>query len=567
MKNNDTIKLIPILCLLVVGGIQPVLAQEDAGRIEKRFEQLPEPKSTLQPLFIPLQEQLPPAQAAQIHFTLKELRLTGNTAFSTTELQSLYADQLGKEISLLDLYRIRDAITAKYGNAGYGLSRAVIPEQRIQADGIVRIEIIEGFIDKVIIEGADNEQRAFLDYASEKIRAERPLNVKTLERYLLLANDRFTIKVTATMKRSDKTPGASSLILKVEPAPQFEGGASLDNRGTDSVGPWQIRGNVSVNGLFGRAAKTSLAYITTSQTDELRYVALSHTDVVTDEGATLTFAYSHISSDAGDPVLKLLEQHSKGETWSIRLSHPFIRTRQENLTGHIEYENNDNTNESLGAVVSKDRIRSVRTGLSYDRADVYDGTNQALLELSVGLDGLGATDSNSPLKSRADGKVDYRKLTLNLSRDQQLGYFDASLTRFSAYAGLMAQYADSGLLSAEECGLGGQQFGRAYDSSEILGDRCLAGSLELRYLANVADTPFKYAQFYGFYDIGKTQNEHPLSPTDSKNKSLASAGLGIRFGIQKHVTGAIEAAKPLTRVVANEGNKDPRIFASLVVRF
>jgi hemolysin activation/secretion protein len=543
------------------------LAQEDASRIEKRFEKPPEPKSTLQPLLIPLQEQVPPEQAGQMRFTLKEVALAGNTAFSSAELQLLYAELLGKDITLLDIYRLRDAITAKYGNAGYGLSKALIPEQRIQAEGIVRIEIIEGFVDEVIIEGASEDQTAFLVHASERIKAERPLNARTLERYLLLANDRYAIKVTATMKKSEKTPAASTLILKVEPAPRIEGGASIDNRGTDAVGPLQISGNVSVNGLFGRAAQTSLFYVTGEQPKELQYWSLSHTDVLSAEGTALTLTYNTSKSQPGTPLLRLLEQQSDSETWAFSLAHPFIRTRQENLSAHLKYEQKDTTSQSLGVLTSEDKLRSIRTGLAYDRADAYDGVNQALVEFSAGLKGLGATDPNSPLRSRADGRVDYQKLTINLSRNQELGYFSSSLSRFSLNAALMGQYAGTGLLSAEECGIGGQQFGRAYDSSEILGDRCLAASIELRFTPNVAGTPFKSAQFYGFYDGGSTRNENPLSATDPLSKSLSSTGIGVRFGLPGNITGSIEATQPLTRAVANEGNKNARIFGNLGVRF
>ena len=67
---------------LGVGIVLPVsvLAQENAGRIEKRFEKPPEPKSVQQPLVFPIQEQLPPEQAGKVRFTLKQLSVTGNTA-------------------------------------------------------------------------------------------------------------------------------------------------------------------------------------------------------------------------------------------------------------------------------------------------------------------------------------------------------------------------------------------------------------------------------------------------------------------------------------------------------
>jgi hemolysin activation/secretion protein len=131
----------------------------------------------------------------------------------------------------------------------------------------------------------------------------------------------------------------------------------------------------------------------------------------------------------------------------------------------------------------------------------------------------------------------------------------------------MGQYSATGLLSTEECGIGGSQFGRAYDFSEIVGDSCMAASLELRYAINTHGTPFQYAQLYTVYDGGSTANDHPLSATDDKTKSLSSIGLGVRVGLRKFVTGSVEYAKPLTRDVANEGNRDARVFASISARF
>ena len=557
------------LLMLGVSFVLPfaVLAQENAGRLEKRFEKPPEPKSVQQPLIFPIQEQVPPEQAGQVRFTLKQLTIAGNTAFSSAELESLASEYIGKEISLLDVYRLRDAITSKYGNAGFGLSKAIVPPQKIQADGMVQLQVIEGFIDEVILEGATADQQDYLAHAAEKLKAERPLSAKTLERYLLLANDRFAIKVTSTLRQSKNTPAASTLILKVEKAPKIDGGATLDNRGTPAVGRTQFNGDVSLNGLFGRAAKSTVGYATVEQGSELQYWSLSHTEIVSNEGTSLVFGYTNSTSKPGTVLLRSLNLKSESEGWSAKLAHPFIRTRQENLTAQIKYDQRDVESQSLNTTTSLDRIRSIRLGLSYDNADAYDGVNQALLEYSFGINGLGATGNNAPLKSRADGKSDYQKLTLNLSRNQELSYFSPVLSRFSINTALMGQYAGGGLLSTEECGIGGSQFGRAYDFSEILGDSCAAASLELRYAINTQGSSLKYAQLYGFYDGGTTTNHNALSATDKKTKSLTSTGLGVRFGLWRFLTGSVELAKPLTRDVANEGDRTPRVFASISARF
>lgn len=542
-------------------------AQEDASRIQKRFETTPEPKSTLQPLVFPINERTPPEEAGRIKFVLKSLTIKGNTAFSLEQLAPHYADYIGKEVTLLDVYKLRDAITAKYGNAGFGLSKAIIPEQRIQSDGLVQIDIIEGFVDEVILEGSTEGQQEFFAHASEQIKSERPLNARTLERYLLLANDRFAIKVTSTLKSSEKTPAASTLILKIDQAPKLEGSGSLDNRGTQLVGPNQINLNTTINGLGNRASQTAIGYATTSQTSELQYFSLGHTEIISQEGTSLNLGWVKSLSKPGSEYLRLLNNNSDSETWSLKLAHPIIRTRQENLTVQVRYDQQDTKSETLDVLTMQDRIRALRLGLNYDNADSFNGVNQALIQYSYGIQGLGATDSNNLIKSRADGKAGFQKITANLSRTQELAAISPLLSKFSIYTALMGQYSPTGLLSSEECGIGGQQFGRAYNPSEIIGDSCLAGNLELRFTPSTEGTFFKYAQFYGWYDGGTTTNHTPLSASDHATKSLSSTGLGVRYGMGGGVTGYIEAAQPISRDVLAEGNKNPRFFASLSVRF
>ena len=567
LKSNRSINY-AILLLSLLPITQAALAREDAGRLDKRFEKPPESKSTNKPFMFPLQEQLPPDQAGKIKFTLKEIRLTGNTAFSNQELAELYQPLLGKEISLLDIYKIRDAITQKYGNAGFGLSKAIVPNQHIQSQGIVTINIIEGFVDEIIIEGATDAQQSYLAYAAEQIKAERPLNAKTLERYLLLANDRFAIKVTATMKPSEKTPAASTLILKVETAPKIEGGTGIDNRGTKTVGPWQINSHAAVNGLFGRASQTTLQHVTTPDVRELQYIAVSHTELLSPEGTTLNFTWSGTKSQPNSAALHAINYQGSTADWALKIAHPFIRTRQENLTTYLKYQARNAAGKSLNKFTMNDNIRTVRVGVNYDFADAYAGINQVLFEYSFGIDGLGSSNYYSDLKSRANGKPDYKKLLIQLSRRQELGYFSPLLSQFSLNAAMMGQYSGNGLLSSEQCGVGGGQFGRAYDYSELLGDSCIAGSIELAYRPDFMQIePIKYSQFYTFYDGGMTNNTKPLNINDARTKTLMSTGVGFRFGLTDYLSGSIEGDFPLTRVVANQGNKDPRVFGSFSVRF
>ncbi|KAA3652310.1 MAG: ShlB/FhaC/HecB family hemolysin secretion/activation protein [Proteobacteria bacterium] len=546
---------------LVVGN---AVAQEDAGRIGERFEPPVEPRATRQPLAVPLDEKQAPEGAAAIRFVLQAVELSGNAVFTDEAIAALWADLAGQEIGLPEIYRLRDAITTKYAQAGYGLSKALVPEQRIGADGVVRLEVIEGYIDEVVVDDPAGLGGADLEHAVMQITQQRPTNIRTLERYLLLANDRFGTRVMSTLKASDTQPGASTLLLSVEEAAPFEGGMNINNRGSENVGPWQLHAYGRLNRLFGRPGQLSLAYATATQTRELSYTSIGYTEVISSEGSSFALNWSRSESNPGDTTLRALDNHSESDSWSASLSHPFVRSRRQNLSAQLKYEHRKTTNFSLDTVTSLDRLDTLRLGINYDQADTWGGINQALLEISHGLGGMRDDDAQ---KSRADGRIDFTKYTLSLLRRQDLGSIQPALNRWSLDTALMAQYSDDGLLSGEECGLGGAQFGRAYDASEITGDSCLAGSIELAYMADASNTPFRHIQLFGFYDGGVTYNHTPPSNRDPQTKRLSSVGLGLRFGIGAHLSGSVELTKPLSRDVADRGNDNPRIFASLAWRY
>src|SRR3979409_2627685 len=145
---------------------------------------------------------------------------------------------LGDEVTLAAVYDLARRITAKYGAAGYVLSRAVVPPQNFGRHGaVVRIQVVEGYVDNVVWpEKLTRYRDFFTDYAS-RIVADRPANIRTLERYLLLAHDLPGLKSAPPLKPSPTNPNASTLIVEVTEKP-IDAVARVDNRGTEARGPW-----------------------------------------------------------------------------------------------------------------------------------------------------------------------------------------------------------------------------------------------------------------------------------------------------------------------------------------
>jgi hemolysin activation/secretion protein len=184
-----------VIVLLLLGGkaalAQPVPGAADAARFQTELDkqsiipQEPGMPSTLQgaaPSSMPM-----PAGADTVLLNLERIDLEGATAYSADELQRIWRDDIGKTVSLARIYEIAGAITDRYRSDGYFLSRAFIPQQEIK-DGVVRIGVAEGYIQKVQWEGgAPNSP--LIEAISRRLTSSRPISINKLERQMLLLND------------------------------------------------------------------------------------------------------------------------------------------------------------------------------------------------------------------------------------------------------------------------------------------------------------------------------------------------------------------------------------------
>src|ERR1019366_138085 len=121
---------------------------------------------------------------------------------------------------LATVYSIAQALTAKYGNDGYVLSRAVVPPQNLDpTNAVVTIQVVEGYVDKVEWPSSLSRNDDFFSDYGARITAERPANIKTIERYLLLAGDLPGISVSSRFQGSADNVGASTLVVQATTKP------------------------------------------------------------------------------------------------------------------------------------------------------------------------------------------------------------------------------------------------------------------------------------------------------------------------------------------------------------
>ena len=527
------------------GFAQRLPSSAQPGRLEHRFEQPVGPQSRPEVEFPAPEQAPPPDKAGGIHFTLKDLRLEGGTLYTTDELRPLYADLLGHEISLLDLYKLRDAITAKYRSAGYVLSLAVIPAQHI-AGGVARLALVEGYVNTVHIEGPYKGEAGLLKGYAERIRASRPLRASVLERYVMLMDDLPGISVHTALKAAKTTDPGSDLTVTVERKPV---GVSLDldNRGSASVGPLQLNASVNLNDQLGLFDQTSVRGILTPRAEELRYLDIAHTEPLGGDGATWVFGLRRSWSLPGADV-RQYDIASVSSTLHAGVAYPLIRSRSETLrlTGDLTLRNSA-TREN-GAPLSTDRTREIAVGANLDVTDGWQGSNLIQLGVTRSLDSLGAVAYDA---SRLDTQLLFTKVSVTAQRVQPLP------AHFSLLAGVDSQYSPNKLVSAEQFGVGGKTYGRDFDSSAITGDKGFAIKGELQYTPTWEIPHLKYTQLYLFSDYGRTWNHVDAFPTTYQY--IASNGGGFRFGVGERVNGSVEVCAPISYHTAT--NEDPGIRA------
>ena len=183
------------------------------SHIEDRFNnKLTEPAKPVAP-FIPEPKPAKPTpltgKAAET-FVLRSVVIDDSTVYPAGTFNALFEHHINKSITLNDAREIAANITTRYRNDGYILTQAVITGQNL-SDGILHIHVVEGFFDKVIIENdnLERDRRNLIAAYAEKIRKEHPINIRTLERYMLLITDLPGVNAQSVIKPSTSTMGAA----------------------------------------------------------------------------------------------------------------------------------------------------------------------------------------------------------------------------------------------------------------------------------------------------------------------------------------------------------------------
>jgi hemolysin activation/secretion protein len=485
-------------------------------------------------------------------FRLHSVELVGVTALPADVLAATYADRIGRDVSQADLIAIAAGLGDAYRRAGYHLSRAIVPPQDLKG-GRLRIQVIEGSIEDIVVRG--DESGVFgVQALLAPIADERPARLATLERRLLLANDRPGVRVTDTaLDEIVPASGRFRVTVSVQPWRVYTA-TGIDNTGSSAVGPWQASASVALNALILPGDSLALSgSFAPGSSRELRFGRASYDVPLGVDSLRIGVAASRSEVWPGDRR-RLLGAVSQAETYTVRTAFAPLLTRTHALWLTASLGMSDIAERNRFG-----RVYSDRFGLASLSADYK-------LQLSEGAwtylsttyrHGLGFIDPHSDnhdwlSRDRASGR--FSRLNASLTHYQNLA------ENWSLKLAAAGQLASGRLLSSQQYYLGGLSFGRGFEGGWLAGDNALAGSAELRFDRSLGLAFAKGYQLYGFVEGGVTRSYR--QPKDLV-QGLASIGLGARLFVNDNLQVGIAIARPVAQHSPVRWNRGTTVLFSL----
>ena len=451
-----------LLLMLALTWAVPVWAQQavpppryDPRQTEKSIENLEGGQDRARPAVrLPSVPKVEVRASTKPLFKLRALSVEGASAIASDVIAETYKSFLGKIVSQADLVAIAGSITELYRTSGYSLSRAVILPQDIK-DGRIRVKAIEGFIAEVVLRG-DDVDRFGIRPVLERVIGERPSQLKTLERQLLLANHVPGVRVTDTaLEEIGRASGKFRLIVWVKTWRIFVA-LGVDNQGTAAVGPYEAFATAGFNSYFLQGDNLSLSASSTPfAMREFAFGRLSYDTPIGTDGARVGFNTLYSNVAPGD-VRQQADNHSITETFEAKGSIVPLETRKSSLwlTGALGFS--DNSERDNSGMIYKDHLRYVSLTADYKLQDSFAGWNYLSVTARQGLTILGASSKDDDLLSRGGASGNFSLLNFSYSRLQQ--FSDVWSIRTS----VNGQWAGGPLLISQQFYLGDPAYGLAF---------------------------------------------------------------------------------------------------------
>ncbi|MDD5155514.1 MAG: ShlB/FhaC/HecB family hemolysin secretion/activation protein [Candidatus Omnitrophica bacterium] len=496
-----------------------------------------------------IEEQLPPQPAPAAESTekvlIKNIEVAGATLISEEKIQEIISPFKNKELTLGDMQKVADLITDVYRQRGFITSRAYLPPQKIE-EGILEIRVIQGRMGDVQVKG-NRYFKTRLLLAKLTLKKGEYFNYNTLRRDLIKINQ-SPDRLARAVLIPGKAPGETDLILEVKDRLPIHIGLSGDNYGSRYIDKQRYSATFTDNNLLGFDDVLNFQY---QFAQAGRYFLKSVRYSLPLKAGWQVGAFGLLSRAKLGQEFEDQDVHGKAQIYGIYATNALVNTENLDLNLNLGFDYKDITNYQLQTVSSQDNLRIGKVGLDMDWSDDFGGRTLLSAEVDIGIpDIMGglkkASDTTTASRSGAGGN--FVKNTVNLLRLQKLPFSSTLLWKNQV------QISPYVLTSAEQFQIGGIANVRGYGPAEAVGDSGYYTSFEwsfpVYFIPKKLAVPFSKANFYDalrlavFYDWATSRLRRPQS-TEAKNRTLRSAGCGLRFTLPEDFSLRVDLGWPL----------------------
>lgn len=437
-------------------------------------------------------------------------------------------------ITFEDLLKLRSEITQLYVNKGYGTSGAFLQNNQRLNDGVIKIQITEGELEKDIkIEGLKRLNKNYVD-SRIKLAIDKPLNLNRLRTALRLLQQNPLIKEVEAELTPSNTSGRNILIVKLTEEPAFHTDFSVANNISPSIGSTQGTVFITHNNLLGNGDRLNAAY---GITEGLDIYNVSYSVPLNPRDGTFSVSYGNNDSNIIEGDFQDLDISSESRTFSVRYSQPLLKTPTNEFALSLGLDLRQSktflADEPFSFSVGPEDGESKATVLRFSQDWFNRGNNQIFAvrsQFSIGLDAFDATINDTG----TDGQF--------FAWVGQFQWAQQLPSRIVLVARINTQLTPDSLLPLERLSIGGIETIRGYRENQIVTDNGILGSLEFR-IPLTSDS--NQLQLVPFFDIGTGWNNDDPNPNPA---TLASLGTGLRWRIGSGLNLRLDYGIPLTEI-------------------
>lgn len=451
------------------------------------------------------------------------------------ELQEIAKPYLNENMVFGDLQLICEKATERLRSKGYLSAVAYLPQQTIEHNGTVTINVILGTYSDINLTNTSKMKTARLQDFVDTIKLGDTVQQRDLDRVLLIIGDMPGVTAHGYLMpgRKEKTV---KLRIDTSPQPKVESYVFADNYGAADTGNYRLGATMQINQLSNMGDFMRMSFATTDK-DTINY-DVRYDVPVGNRGLHMGAAIYQSNYRLGN-YWGQFDAYGTSRTIEVFAKLPLKRTMSNSsfIEGIYRYKRLEDKIMAFNYIASK-AASEFEVRWSGDH-----NTSSSVTNYSVGH-----VVGNMALLSDAAKMADYygtagiyQKTKADLLHIKKIG------PRTTFNIAMSGQYAWTPLSSADKFNIGGPSGVRAFPQGEASGDHGFLTNIALRF--SLKDSRWQFGPFVDYAWI-KYNRDH------SGIRNAAGVGFSIIFSEAGKNSIRLDIATPISNRYSQSVGKD-----------